>query len=49
MVSIAGGDARLAADFVRDFPLDGFGVDAERIYWLNSSGALYTLPRSVLQ
>jgi hypothetical protein len=49
MVPIAGGNPRVAADFVRDFPVDGFGVDADRIYWLNASGALYTLPRSVLR
>jgi len=49
MVPIAGGNPRVAADFVNDFPVDGLGVDAERIYWLNSSGALYALPRSVLK
>jgi hypothetical protein len=37
------------ADFDRDFPVDGFGTDSDRIYWLNASGALYALPRSVLR
>jgi hypothetical protein len=48
-VPASGGLPHVLADFDRDFPVDGFGTDSDRIYWLNASGALYALPRSVLQ
>lgn len=48
-VSEHGGTPRVLADFDKDFPVNGFGADSDRIYWLNASGALYALPRSVLR
>jgi hypothetical protein len=40
---------RILADFARDHPLQGLTQDASYIYWLNSSGAVYRLPRSALR
>jgi hypothetical protein len=40
---------RILADFARDHPLQGLAQDATYIYWLNSSGAVYRLPRSALR
>jgi hypothetical protein len=40
---------RILADFARDHPLQGLAQDAGHIYWLNSSGAVYRLPRSALR
>lgn len=47
-----GGAPYIAADFVHDHPVLGInalGVDASSVYWLNSSGELYRLPRKALQ
>jgi hypothetical protein len=40
---------RIVAGFLRDSPVDGLGIDDDRIYWLNASGKLYALARSILQ
>ena len=40
---------RVLADFARDHPLHGLAQDATYLYWLNSSGAVYRLPRSALR
>jgi hypothetical protein len=48
-VPVTGGLPHVLADFDQDFPVDGFASDSDRMYWLNASGALYALPRSVLR
>jgi hypothetical protein len=40
---------RILADFARDHPLQGLAEDAAYVYWLNSSGAVYRLPRAALR
>lgn len=37
---------RYVADFVSDSPAPGFASDADSVYWLNNSGALFSLARS---
>lgn len=44
-----GGTPRIIADYSRDYPGFDLITDAERVYWLNSSGRLYSYPRSALR
>lgn len=49
MAAADGSALRVIADWNDEYPLDGLGVDGDRIYWLTSKGRLYALPRSVLK
>ena len=47
-----GGAPRIVADYARDYPLLGMqvvAVDADWVYWLNSTGELFRLARGALQ
>lgn len=47
-----GGASWIAADFTGDHPLlglDALAYDQTSVYWLNSSGDLYRLPRKALR
>jgi hypothetical protein len=47
MLPREGGAPRIVADFARDFPLQGLSTDDERVFWLNASGRLFALQRSL--
>ncbi|HKU37890.1 MAG TPA: hypothetical protein VJR89_07080 [Polyangiales bacterium] len=44
-----GSAPRIVADFARDYPVQGLAFDADNVYWLNNSGAVYRLPRASLR
>ncbi|MET0391030.1 MAG: hypothetical protein ABW321_33975 [Polyangiales bacterium] len=49
VIRIANGTPSIIADYVNDFPLTGLPRNDARIYWLNQSGAVYTLRRAALR
>jgi hypothetical protein len=49
VVPASGAGPRFAADYAKDYPGNDLVADADRIYWLNSSGRLYGFPRAALR